>query len=61
MKGVPLKIYTYVTFSFMFYPFEVRTYVLHALAGNRSVEAREEPHMDKLHACSFTRNVIARE
>ena len=36
-------------------------YILHALAGNRTVEAQEEPRMDKLHTCSFTHNVIARE
>ena len=40
--------------------FAYSKYVLHALAGNRTIEAQEEPRMDKLHVCSFTRNVIAR-
>ena len=38
----------------------VRTYVLHTL-GKRNIEARKDSNMDKLHSCSFTRNVIARE
>ena len=61
MKGVTLIINADDMFSFVFYPFEVRTYVLHALAGNRTVEAQEEPCMDKLYVCCITRNVIACE
>ena len=41
--------------------FILSKYVLHALAGNRTIEAREEPRMYKLYACCNIHNVIARE
>ena len=62
MKCLPLIINAYVMFGFVFYPFEVRTYFkYHALAGNRTAEAQEDPRMDKLYACSFAHKVIACE
>ena len=48
--------YADVMISFMFCSFQVCTE-----AGNRTVKAQEKPCMDKLHACSFTHNVIVRE
>ena len=61
MKGVPLIINAYVMLALCFTNLK---YVLHALAWlviAGTIEAQEEPHMDRLHACSFTLNVIARE
>ena len=47
MKGVPLiKMLMLCLFSFVL-PIQ-SMYVLHTLAGNRTVEAREEPRMDRL-------------
>ena len=61
MKGVPLIIKLMLLMLCLASCFTRSKYVLHALAGNRTVKAREEPRMDKLHACCYTRNVVARE
>ena len=39
----------------------ITTYVLHVIVDKRNVEARKESSMDKIHACFFTPNMIARE